>query len=116
MNQIDLKILKSEQPSVRACAVSMIYGNAHIVLMLEGIGKIHEAIDMLQSASSATTTGMDFGVFGKYPATLSVKEDTICFFIEGEECVDGSSQSVGLYLPRSLASELIDALQKELSL
>jgi hypothetical protein len=112
MSELTLEILVSNDGTIHSLSVAR--GNTHVVVKLINFGVIEQLIDHLAAYSPENASKwIEFGSFGKCPATLCTTRDQIMIIVDGDDCGDNSNQSFGVYFSLSDVPVLLEKLRGE---
>ena len=110
---LDIQLLWSKK-GTSPIFLSVGYGNAHIVIEIDGADAIEKLLSFIfthRDERGAHWT--EFGHFVSLPITFTLGSDFLSLGIDSNLKVDSFGQSAGLYIPRELLDSFIDALARE---
>ena len=110
---LDIKILSSKQ-ATSPTFLSVGYGNAHIVIEITGAKMLESLLKFIfEHREKKGVHWMEVGRYVSCPVTFTLGNDWLALIIDSDLAVDGFGQSAGLYIPRELLDEFINALAQE---
>ena len=110
---LDIQLLRPKE-GTSPIFLSVGYGNAHIVIEVDGAGAIERLLAFI--FAHREQRGAHWVEVGRYvscPVTFTLSDDMLSLIIDSDLTVDGFGQSAGLYIPRELLDDFTDGLARE---
>lgn len=110
---LDIQLLRPKK-GTSPIFLSVGYGNAHIVIEVEGAMSIERLLAFIFAHKEQRGSHwVEVGRYVSLPVTFTLGTDFLSLIIDSDLTVDGFGQSAGLYIPREILDDFTDALARE---
>jgi hypothetical protein len=110
---LDVELL-SPKEGTSPVLLSVGYGNAHIVIEVDGPAAIERLLAFIFAhREQQGSHWVEVGCFVSSPITFTMCTDFLSLIVDSDLAVDGFGQSAGLYIPRELLDSFTNALARE---
>jgi hypothetical protein len=110
---LDIQLLRPKE-GTSPIFLSVGYGNAHIVIEVDGAQAIERFLAfIIEHREQRGSHWIEVGRYVSLPVAFTLGTDSLSLIIDSDLTVDSFGQSAGLYIPRQHLDDFTDALARE---